>query len=252
MLNQDSPAQLNRMLAYYNHINNAQVKIVGALRGKLSELERTYELINAELSRLGLVTKTQERVLEQQEHQRSERADLLAALAITISDEQSRLAELEGNREDLELLLEKLSDVLADIPSDLGQHLGMAPQKGKLPMPCKAKVAHAFGQNRAAGMKWQGWVLDAASGTEVSSIAYGRVAFADWLRGYGLLMIIDHGQGFMSLYGYNETLLGEVGDWVESGAVIAIVGNNPGGDQGLYFELRKDGKAVDPAAWLKR
>jgi len=101
-------------------------------------------------------------------------------------------------------------------------------------------------------MKWQGWVLDAAPGTEVRNIAYGRIAFADWLRGYGLLMIIDHGNGFMSLYGYNETLLSKVGDWVESGDVIAIVGNNPGVEQGLYFELRKDGKAVDPAAWLKR
>ena len=113
-------------------------------------------------------------------------------------------------------------------------------------------VIHSFGQQRAAGMKWQGWLIKAETGTEVKNIAYGRVAFADWLRGYGLLMIIDHGQGFMSLYGYNESLLWEVGDWVEPGAVIATVGGSQGGEQGLYFEMRKDGKAVDPAVWLKR
>ena len=86
----------------------------------------------------------------------------------------------------------------------------------------------------------------------MSNIAYGRVAFSDWLRGYGLMMIIDHGQGFMSLYGYNESLLWEVGDWVEPGVVIATVGSSPGGEQGLYFELRKEGKAVDPVLWLNR
>ena len=95
-------------------------------------------------------------------------------------------------------------------------------------------------------------MLEAAAGAEVRNIAYGRVAFSDWLRGYGLLMIIDHGQGFMSLYGYNESLLWDVGDWVEPGSVIATVGSNPGAEQGLYFELRKGGKAVDPAAWIKR
>jgi septal ring factor EnvC (AmiA/AmiB activator) len=83
-------------------------------------------------------------------------------------------------------------------------------------------------------------------------VAYGRVAFADWLRGYGLMLIIDHGDGFLSLYGNNESLLADVGDWVEPGEMISVVGTNPGMSQGLYFELRKDGKAVDPAAWIQR
>ena len=252
VLNQDSPAQLSRMLAYYNHINNAQADKIKILKSLLSELESTYQLIHQELSLLEIVRKKQEQILEQQQQQRSERESLLAALTVKIDHEQSRLSELEHDRQDLELLLEKLSDVLADIPPDLGTRQGLTAQKGKLPMPVKSRVVHAFGQQRAAGMKWQGWILAASAGAEVSNIAYGRVAFADWLRGYGLLMIIDHGQGFMSLYGYNESLLWEVGAWVEPGAVIATVGSNPGGDQGLYFELRKDGKAVDPAAWLKR
>ena len=101
-------------------------------------------------------------------------------------------------------------------------------------------------------MQWQGWVIRSDPGTDVHPVAYGRVAYADWLRGYGLLMIIDHGSGFMSLYGNNESLFKEVGDWVEPTESIAQVGQSSTGDQGMYFELRKDGKALDPAAWLRR
>ena len=252
VLNQDNPAQISRMLAYYDHINRAQVQKINAIKGMLAELDQIYRRIDEELSRIQLIKKDQQDVQEQQKIQRAERENLLAGLVAKIDNEQAQLLELERNRKDLEKLLEKLSDVLADIPADLGQHAGVAAQKGKIPRPLKGRILHAFGQRRATGMNWQGWLMEAASGTEVSNIAYGRVAFADWLRGYGLLMIIDHGQGFMSLYGYNESLLWEVGDWVEPGAVIATVGGSQGGEQGLYFELRRDGKAVDPAAWLKR
>jgi septal ring factor EnvC (AmiA/AmiB activator) len=252
VLNQDSPAQISRMLAYYDHINRAQVGKINALKTMLTELEQIYSSIDKELARLQAVTEEQTLIQEQQRRQRAEREHVLAVLAAKIDDEKSRLVELERNRQDLEKLLEKLTDVLADIPSDLGQHVGLTAQKGRLPRPVAGRVLHGFGQRRAAGVNWQGWLIGAAVGAEVSNIAYGRVAFADWLRGYGLMMIIDHGQGFMSLYGYNESLLWDVGDWVEPGAIIATVGGSQAGEQGLYFELRKDGKAVDPAAWLKR
>ncbi len=253
VLNQDNPTQISRLLAYYDHINRAQVEKINTLKALLAELEQIYRMIDEELSRIKMVQNEQQQVQDQQRIQRAERENLLAALAVKIDDEEAQLLELERNREDLEKLLEKLSNVFADIPADLGQHLDIAALKGRLPLPVKnGRVLHGFGQRRAAGMNWQGWLMEAATGTEVSNIAYGRVAFADWLRGYGLLMIIDHGQGFMSLYGYNESLLWEVGDWVEPGAVIATVGGSQGGEQGFYFEMRKDGKAVDPAAWLKR
>lgn len=174
------------------------------------------------------------------------------ALDLRIDDEESRLRELERNQQDLETLLERLTDVLADIPADLGKHLGVARQKGRIPMPVKGPVRHAFGQSRGGGLHWQGWLIAAVAGSEVSAVAYGRVAFADWLRGYDLLIIIDHGEGFMSLYGHNESLLYEAGDWVEPGEIISVVGVRTGNDQGLYFELRKNGKSVDPAAWLAR
>jgi len=218
----------------------------------LGELERIYQLIDKELSRIRTVQNEQRDVQAQQQSQRAERKVLLADLSTKINHDEERLLELERDRQDLEKLLEKLSDALADIPADIGRHRVIAEQKGRLPRPVQGRILHAFGQRRAAGMYWQGWLMEAGAGTEVKNVAYGRVAFADWLRGYGLLMIIDHGQGFMSLYGYNESLLWEVGDWVEPGAVIATVGDSQGGEQGLYFEMRKQGKAIDPAAWLKR
>ena len=119
-------------------------------------------------------------------------------------------------------------------------------------MPVNGPVRHAFGQTRKGGLHWQGWLIGVEAGTEINAVAYGRVAFADWLRGYGLLIIIDHGEGFMSLYGHNESLLYEAGDWVEPEQVISVVGVAAGSNQGLYFELRKNGKAIDPAVWLAR
>ncbi len=252
ILNQDSPAQLSRMLAYYDYINRAQVSKISGLREALTTLDTMQQSIDQELLRLAGVQKAQRHLLSQLDQQREQRRTLLAALEQQIVDEESRLRELERNQQDLEILLERLDDVLADIPADLGKHLGVARQKGNIPMPVKGPVRHAFGQNRIGGLHWQGWLIAAKAGSEVSTIAYGRVAFADWLRGYDLLMIIDHGEGFMSLYGHNESLLLEAGDWVEPGEIISVIGVRSGSDQGLYFELRKNGKAVDPAVWLTR
>lgn len=252
VLNQDSPAELSRMLAYYDHINRAQTRKIVELREILASLEAIYRSIELQLQEIADAQKLQQQELLLKQQQREKRQLVLADLQKQIGSGEAQLKEFEKNRLDLEALLDKLTDVLADIPSDLGQHLSVSAQKGKLPTPVDARVRKAFGQQRSGGMYWHGWVFDASPGQEVESVAYGRVAFADWLRGYGLMIIIDHGEGFMSLYGYNESLLWEVGDWVEPGNVIATVGSNSAGEQGLYFELRKDGKALDPAAWLKR
>jgi len=252
ILNQDSPAQLSRMLAYYDYINRAQLVKISGLREALTTLETMQQSIDQELSRLAMVQTEQQSVMDQLDQQRKRRKTLLVELDERIDDEESQLRELERNQQDLETLLERLTYVLADIPADLGKHLGVARQKGRIPMPVSGPVRHAFGQSRGGGLHWQGWLIAAVAGSEVSAVAYGRVAFADWLRGYDLLIIIDHGEGFMSLYGNNESLLYEAGDWVEPGEIISIVGVRTGNDQGLYFELRKNGKSVDPAAWLAR
>ena len=252
VLNQDDPLLLGRMMAYYDYLNRAQARHIALLREALTTLEVMQQSIDGELARIASLTREQQDVLDRLDGQRKNRQTLLAELERQIGGEESRLQELERNRSDLEALIERLANVLADIPADLGNRLGLAAQKGRLPMPVQGPVKHAYGQTRSGGLNWQGWLIGAEAGAEVSAVGYGRIAFADWLRGYGLLIIIDHGQGFMSLYGHNESLLHEVGAWVEPGAAIAVVGVNTGNDQGLYFELRKDGKAIDPAAWLAR
>ncbi len=252
VLNQDSPANLSRTLAYYDYIGRAQTDRINELKQVLDTLDSMQAKVNIELTALDEVQSKQQRVLDDLTEQRETRQGLIETLAGQIGTDESRLDELQANRRDLEALLDRLSDALADIPADLGKRLGPAELKGKLPMPLKGPVRSAYGQQRSAGMRWHGWLIGANSGSEVSAIAYGRVAYADWLRGYGLLIIIDHGDGFLSLYANNESLLFDVGDWIEPGAIISTVGSSALSDNGLYFEIRKDGKALDPAIWLKR
>ena len=252
VLNQDSPAHLSRTLAYYDYFSRSQTSQINELRQVLQTLDEMQAKINLELTALDLVQKSQQAVLDEMTDQRNQRQAVIVSLSSQINTDETRLAELQRDRLDLEALLEKLSDVLADIPADLGQQNGLAELKGKMPLPVKGRVKHAYGQPRTAGLHWQGWLIDTDVGSEVKTIAYGRVAYSDWLRGYGLLMIIDHGEGFMSLYANNESLLREVGDWVEPGSNISTVGSSPLNGNGLYFEIRKNGKALDPAAWLQR
>ena len=252
VLNQDSPALLSRTLAYYDYFSRSQASQINELKQVLNTLDEMQVKINVELSALDEVQKSQQAVLDDMTSQRNERQAIIESLSSQIDTDEKQLAELQNNRKHLETLLEKLINVLADIPADLGKRLGPGDLKGKMPIPVKGRVKHAYGQPRTAGLRWQGWMIGAANGSEVKAIAYGRVAYSDWLRGYGLLLIIDHGDGFMSLYANNESLLHEVGDWVEPGAGITTVGTSPLNGNGLYFEIRKNGKALDPAVWLKR
>jgi len=252
VLNQDSPARLSRTLAYYDYFSRSQAVQINELKQVLLTLDEMQIKINAELSALNAVQKDQRQVLEEMISQRDQRQIAIDVLASRVYNEEQQLQEMQANRKDLQTLLERLSNVLADIPANLGKHNAPGELKGKMQMPVKGRVKHAYGQTRTAGLHWQGWLIGADSGTGVRAIAYGRVAYSDWLRGYGLLMIIDHGDGIMSLYGNNESLLYEVGDWVETGSDIGTVGSSPVNGDGLYFEIRKDGKAMDPALWIKR
>ncbi|MGD8346777.1 MAG: peptidoglycan DD-metalloendopeptidase family protein [Lysobacterales bacterium] len=252
VLNQDEPSRISRMLAYYEYVNRAQIRDISGLREALTRLDVMQASIDGELERLNKLKQKQQEILVQLQQQRAERAQLLTRITALIEDSESELAEMEANRRDLESLLERLSDVLSDIPEELGGHTPVAQLKGHLPMPIRGPVQHAFGQGRGTGLDWQGWLIAADAGAEVRAVAYGRVAFADWLRGYGLLLIIDHGDGYMTLYGHNQSLLHDAGEWVDAGEAISVVGDGMGDSQGVYFEIRRNGKALDPAAWLAR
>ena len=252
LLNQDDPSRISRLLAYYDQVNRARLSQVAELRQALTRLEELQRPIDARLARIAELSREQQAVRYELDGQRDKRHALLEQIARQIDDSESRIADLEQNRSDLQNLLDRLSDVLSDIPENLEHGVGVASRKGQLQMPVDGPVRHAFGQDRGAGLDWQGWLIGAQAGAEVAAVAYGRVAFADWLRGYGLLVVIDHGDDFMTLYGHNESLLHEAGEWVDAGEPIGVVGSNPGSTQGAYFEIRRAGRALDPAAWLAR
>jgi septal ring factor EnvC (AmiA/AmiB activator) len=146
-----------------------------------------------------------------------------------------------------------LRDVFADIPRQIEDAQPFGTRRGRLPMPLLGSLDSGFGGTLPDGRRSQGWLLGARPGTHVTAVAPGRVAFADWLKGYGLIVILDHGDGYMSLYAQNDSLMKEVGDWVSRGEALAGVGSSGGQDRpALYFELRHNGRPINPKDWIRR
>src|SRR5690606_34384195 len=144
-----------------------------------------------------------------------------------------------------------LSDLLADVPADLGARAAFGELRGRLGWPARGNVIGRFGQPREAGARWRGVLIGAAAGTDVRAVAYGRVAWAGWMPHYGDLMVIEHGEDYYSLYGHNQSMLREVGEWVDAGDVIAQVGDSGGQSRAaLYFELRKGREPLNPQQWF--
>ncbi len=184
---------------------------------------------------------------------RAERELLINKLAAQLADHRQRLRAYARDEKSLLDLLERLQDVLADIPRQISDALPLAQLRGRLPWPLEGRVVTAFGTTLGPGRTADGIVIAAATGTEVLAIAHGRVAYADWLRGFGLLIIVDHGDGYMSLYANNEALLRDEGDWVQAGTALARAGSSGGAEQsGLYFELRKNSQPLNPSLWLRK
>ncbi len=253
LLNQEDPAIISRMLAYHGYISRAQSRNARALRNQLGELRAIEQSIEQQSLRLGKLRGQRAEEIHELETVQLQRQKTLESLKKEIQDKDQLLERYVRDEQRLEDLLASLQDNLADIPNSAGRPLSIRSMKGKLPWPVSGPLMARYGQRRAgADLRWRGVIIGATDGAEVRSISHGRVAFADWLRGVGLLLIIDHGDGYMSLYGYNQSLYKEVGDWVEANEVIALVGGSGGQSRsGLYFELRKEGRPVNPASWCQ-
>ena len=254
LLNQTEPASLGRALVYYRYLNQARTERIHAWqesRDRLAELHRSVE---ASLAELEALRADKRRALERLQAEESRRKRLLASIRETIRGEDARLARLQSDRARLEKLLRSLREALADIRQLDRNYRPLRALRGRLPWPVGGRLRHAFGESRLGGRsRWRGVLIAAPEGRPVRAIHHGRVVFADWLRGFGLLLILDHGDGFMSLYGRNASLYRDVGDWVEAGDRIATVGDTGiGGEPGLYFELRHKGRPLDPVGWLDR
>jgi septal ring factor EnvC (AmiA/AmiB activator) len=254
LLNQENPSTVGRLITYYDYLNKARSERIAALETTIRELEQVRAELEAQTERLRKLREQRAREKGQLEATRGERRKLVQQLKSEISDKDRHLSGMVRDEQELKALIGALSRALSDIPAEPGNRKPFSSLKGKLKWPAKGPLVNRFGSQRKLGkLTWQGVMIGAGGGQEVRAVSHGRVAFADWLRGYGLLVIIDHGDGYMSLYGHNQSLYKETGDWVEPGEVIATVGDSGGQESsGLYFEIRKDGRPTDPVRWCRR
>lgn len=252
LLSQESPAALGRMLVYYDYYNRARSVRIDTVAGELAKLGMLGQETNRVEAELAALEAAQASEVVALERSRDERRAAVAKLEEQIRDGTAAVAKLRAEEQRLAELVTRLSEVMAGFPVDTDEPF--ASLKGKLAWPVQGKIAGDYGQPRGAGsVKWNGVLLEAAAGTPVRAVYHGRVAFADWLQGLGLLVIVDHGGGYMSLYGHNEALLKESGDWVQPGEALAQVGDTGGQARaGLYFEIRHNGEPVNPHPWIAR
>ncbi len=240
------------MLAYNRYFQRARVGRIDQLSVDLEQLAKVQDSIRAKTAELASTRDARAAEGEKLEQERGERETLVGALDAKLKEQGARAAALGKDEKALTALIEKLRDVFADIPKQLSGAEPFASERGRLPWPVPGKIARAFGAADESGRRSSGLLIAAKNGTAVHAVSHGRVVFADWLRGYGLMTIVDHGDGYLSLYGCNETLLKDVGDWVNAGETIATSGASGGQKTpGLYFEVRAKGQPVDPKAWLR-
>lgn len=252
LLQQEDVGAIARVLAYHRYFQRARVERIDGLLVDLKQLADVQTEIAGKQQQLAGLRSQREAEVAALESGRGERQALLQAIDARIDAQKARLALMSRDEKNLLELLERLRDLFADIPKTLDGSEPFARLRGRLVRPLPGKVRTAFGGSDESGRSISGVLIAAESGTPVKAVARGRVAFADWLKGYGMLMILDHGDGYMSLYGYNESLRKDVGDWVSAGDIIASSGASGGQKSAaLYFELRLNGKPINPKPWLR-
>jgi len=252
LLNQEDPQRLARTMTYYRYLSQANVKSLEHYNDLLTKLDANRQEVAQTRSQLA-DTRSQladrRDALAQKQDQRKAALDKLVA---KIHDRKQELKHLRANRDRLKKLLSQVQDAVANLPMP-AKDKPFYKLRGRLPWPVKGKVIGHFGASMAGGkLRRTGIIIKADEKTPVRAVDYGRVVFANWLRGFGLLIIIDHGHGYMSLYGHNSSLLKAPGDWVSAGDTIALAGNSgQTGEPDLYFEIRHNGKPKNPLRWLR-
>jgi murein hydrolase activator len=271
LLNQQDPNEIARNLHYYGYLSRARLEGINALRANVQRLDiLTRESREKSLEISAIQTKQAEhkKYLEQE---KIEHAKLLERISSQADQQRREISKLKRDEERLTRLVERIAKLLAQkkrsaprattpgplnnerLPDASADGSPFSSLKGRLSLPVRGELANRFGGPRAdGGVTWKGLFIRSATGGEVKAIAGGRVVFADWLRGFGNLMILDHGNSYMSLYSNNEINHKQVGDSVRGGDTIASVGNSGGNaESGLYFELRHQGKPFDPLNWVR-
>ena len=252
LLNQHDPATLGRVMTYYRYLSEFRGQNIETVNGHIRDLGDLRQQAAAEDKRLAGLARARSVELTTLDNAQEERQGLLAALHSRIEQEGAEIDRLSAQEQDLARLITELTSILSDYP--ITSEESFSDLKGRFTWPVAGTLLHDFGQPRADGrLKWNGVVVVAPRGREIRAIYHGRVIFSDWLAGMGLLVIVDHGEGYMTLYGYNETILKTVGDWVAPGDVIATVGDSGGQiNAGLYFEIRHGTRPLNPGSWVSK
>lgn len=251
LLNQGDPARAGRMFVYYSYFGRARALEIQAIEADLQRIGQLDDQLQAQDAKLAGLQQAQQVQVSALEQARSHRMQVLASISARTQTRAQRLSRLRQQQSDLESLLAQLRRATASLPPESLGNSPFAQLRGRLPRPVAGRVVESYGQVRAGGLRWQGDLFATERAAPVRAVSQGRVVYADWLAGLGLLIIIDHGGGYMSLYGHNARLYEAVGQHVAAGQTIAQAGDSGGSTRPeLYFEIRKDGKPVDPRLWL--
>jgi len=252
VLSQRDPAEVGRQLVYHSYIAQQRTELIGSIRQDLERLDSTQAALDLERERLEQAQAAERERLAELSAVRERRKVALAKINAGIVSRNEQAERLRTEAEDLEGLVAELTRILANLSIEGAVPFGE--RKGQMERPTAGQVIRKFGQARANGrLRWEGILVGASAGEEVRAVHYGRVVYSDWLPGMGLLVVLEHGDGYLSLYGHNQDLVTEVGEWVDPGTVIAHVGDSGGqAVTGLYFEIRKNGAPQNPGRWLTR
>jgi murein hydrolase activator len=264
LLNQQDPNQITRNLYYTARLSQARSDSIDALRNQLVDLRNLTQIISKKREAISAILAEQSTQKNWLEQEKIQRRKLLSRISEQIAQQQQDVSKLKRDEKRLSALTREINELVSDKNSSQSLYNNKLPDasihgrlfaslKGHLNLPVRGELVSRFGSPRSGkNITWKGLFIRSPNGKAVKAIASGRIVFADWFRGFGNLMIIDHGNSYMSLYGNNEAIYKQVGEVIRSGDTIATVGSSGGNlDSGLYFELRYKGKPFDPLSWIK-
>ncbi len=253
MLDAEDPATVGRLLAYYDYLNQARAARIVAVRSELAQLAALDAEIGKQLAGLKSLRDSRGQALVDLQQQSAARRQLIAQIDSSIRSRDAQITRLKRDQQALQALVDDLRQALDDIPAGLEKNRRFAKSRGRLLWPVNGKLVSRYGEPRAGGhMHWEGDLIAAPVGTPVRAVSYGRVVYADWMPHFGMLVILDHGDGYLSIYAHNQSIARQVGDWVQAGDTIAQLGESGGQEQSaLYFELRHGKDTLDPRRWCR-
>jgi murein hydrolase activator len=252
LLNQQDPAVAGRLMVYHDYFNRSRVKQLDLIQGTLKKLQQAEMEMTAEERRMNKLQTRKQREKNGLEKSRKDRKKLIAGLNRDISTGTEQLSELKRDEKRLQNLLVKIQKKASKQSKFQPRNTPFAKQKGKLSWPTKGRFVARFGTEKRGGLKWDGVLISAPEGVDVKAVYAGKVVFADWLRGFGLMLILDHGDGYMTLYGHNQSLTKQPGELVRSNEAVAVLGDSGGLTKpGVYFAMRHNGQPINPKTWFR-